>query len=406
MSIAAEPETLKQDPETLMTRRHEQVASHHDRAQQFANESEHGDPSQKLCPANVQSGSQGDHHHRDHDFSHLPYLDAEKLCQIRSSSHRHRRNRGTQRPQIDPSRHPCPPLSHQPSRPGIESSCNGELRNNFSKHQGDQQLSQPNKQIAPEHRWTARDNRKRENRVHADHRRQVGEAQSKVRPQAHRPIKLGVIAQRFKLSGISRVCSRLSCHTILSTSGGREFWVALSLLGNICNSLVSSVEPCGTSVYPVVYAFSRNLIRAPEPYRSLLLGRQQPDLTHDCSHIVEIDIAEYFAIAHINHADASDRKLFPRLEHVLIGATKRPFDGAVAVVDISAHQLEFEIRNALQFGEEELAHFSLTVTNLAKGHVLIEDIVSEQGKNLIRVVGIPPRNPLLRHRSIPIRGGL
>src|ERR1700688_3121407 len=106
MSIAAEPETLKQDPETLMTRRHEQVASHHDRAQQFANESEHGDPSQKLCAADVQSGSQSDHHHRDHDFSNLPYLDAEKLRQIRSSPHGHRRNRGTQGPQVNPSTHP------------------------------------------------------------------------------------------------------------------------------------------------------------------------------------------------------------------------------------------------------------------------------------------------------------
>src|ERR1700694_4087645 len=168
MSIAAETETLKQHPEALVPRRHKQVASHHDRAQQFANESEHGDPSQKLCAANVQSGSQGDHRHRNHDFSNLPYLDAEKLRQIRSSSHGHRRNRGTQRPQVDPSRHPCPPLSHQPSRPWIESSSNRKLRDNLSKHQGDQQLSQPNEQIAPEHGRTARSDGKRENAVPTD----------------------------------------------------------------------------------------------------------------------------------------------------------------------------------------------------------------------------------------------
>ena len=77
----------------------------------------------------------------------------------------------------------------------------------------------------------------------------------------------------------------------------------------------------------------------------------------------------------------------------------------MAVVDIGAHQLEFEIRNAFQFGEEELAHFSLTVTNLAKSHVLVEDIVREQREYLVRVMGIPARNPLLRHRGIPIGGG-
>src|SRR4029077_7354422 len=146
----------------------------------------------------------------------------------------------------------------------------------------------------------------------------------------------GVIPKRFKLSGISRVCGCLGCH--------RDPLASLGIAGR---------------------------------------SWQQPDLAHDCSHIVEIEIAEYFAIAHIDHADASNRKLFPGLEHVLVGATKHPFDGAVAAMDISAHQLEFEIRNAFQFGEEELAHFSLTVTNLAKSHVLIEDIVSEQGKNLI-----------------------
>ena len=76
-----------------------------------------------------------------------------------------------------------------------------------------------------------------------------------------------------------------------------------------------------------------------------------------------------------------------------------------AAMDISAHQLEFEIRNAFQFGEEELAHFSLTVTNLAKSHVLVEDIVRELREYLVRVMGIPARNPPLRHRGIPIRGG-
>src|SRR5712692_5770333 len=128
MSIAPKPETLKQDPEALVPRRDEQITPHHHRSQQFANESEHGNPSQKLRPANVQSSSQGDHHHRDHDFSHLTYLDAEKLRQIRSSSHRHRRNRGTQRPQVNPSRHPSPTLSHQPSRPWIETAGDGIMR--------------------------------------------------------------------------------------------------------------------------------------------------------------------------------------------------------------------------------------------------------------------------------------
>src|SRR6266446_7802703 len=117
-------------------------------------------------------------------------------------------------------------------------------------------------------------------------------------------------------------------------------------------------------------------------------GGQQPDLAHDCSRIVEIDVAKYFAIAHIDHADASDRKLFPRLEHVFVGATKHPFDGAMPAVNISALQLELEIGNAFQFGKEELANLSLTVTNLAKSHILIEDIVSEQREHLVRVVGI------------------
>src|ERR1700730_5325809 len=127
MSIAAEPETLKQHSETLVTGRHKPITPHHNRAQQFANESEHGDPSQKLCPADVQSGSQSDHRHRNHDFSNLTYVDAEELRQIRSSSHGHRRNRGTQRPHVDPSRHPCPPFSHQPSSPWIEAAGNGIL---------------------------------------------------------------------------------------------------------------------------------------------------------------------------------------------------------------------------------------------------------------------------------------
>src|SRR5260221_9545596 len=124
---------------------------------------------------------------------------------------------------------------------------------------------------------TGRGDVKLEHRVHANQRRQVGEAQSEVRPQAHGAIKLGVIAERFKLSRVSRVCSRLSCHTILSTPGGREFWVALSLLGNICSPFgvlcgapCTSVSPLGvpcgalcTSVYPVVHAFCGNSIRAP-----------------------------------------------------------------------------------------------------------------------------------------------
>src|ERR1700686_1673590 len=108
MSIATEPETLEEYPEALVTGREQQVAPHHDRAQQFANESEHGDAGQKFSAADVQSRSRGDHGYRDRDFSNLADLNAEKLSYVRSASHGHRRNGSAQGPQIDPSRHPSP----------------------------------------------------------------------------------------------------------------------------------------------------------------------------------------------------------------------------------------------------------------------------------------------------------
>src|SRR5882757_3582576 len=139
-------------------------------------------------------------------------MDAEKLSYVRGSSHGHRRNGGTQGPQVDPPRHPGPTLSHQPPGPGVKTAGNGKLGDNLSEHQGYQQLPQPNKQIAPEHRWTASGDRKGENRVDANHRRQVGEAKREVRPQAHGAIELGVIAEGFELSRVSFRCGWLWCH--------------------------------------------------------------------------------------------------------------------------------------------------------------------------------------------------
>src|SRR5712671_1573468 len=61
---------------------------------------------------------------------------------------------------------------------------------------------------------------------------------------------------------------------------------------------------------------------------------QHRDLAHDCTRIVEIDAARYFAVAHVDNADASDRELLSRVEHSLIRTAKDPFDGSVAALDI------------------------------------------------------------------------
>ena len=200
MSIAPQPKTLEQHLKTKMTGHDQQVAPHHDRAQQFANEPKHGDPSQQLRAADVQGRRPDDHRNRDRNFPSLTYRDAEQLRDIRSASHRYCGNRGEQSPQVNPPRHPRPPLPHQPPRPGIETARNRELRDNLAEHQRHQQLSQPDKQIAPEHRGPARGQGKRKHRVHADHRRKVGEPEREVRPQTHRAIELRVVPERLKLS--------------------------------------------------------------------------------------------------------------------------------------------------------------------------------------------------------------
>src|ERR1035437_2158361 len=70
---------------------------------------------------------------------------------------------------------------------------------------------------------------------------------------------------------------------------------------------------------------------------SSLLGGQHSDLAHDCTRIVEIEAACNLAVAHVNHAHASDRELLSRFVDPLVGTAKRPFDGAVAVMNGGAH---------------------------------------------------------------------
>ena len=46
-------------------------------------------------------------------------------------------------------------------------------------------------------------------------------------------------------------------------------------------------------------------------------------------------------------------------------------------MNIGPQQLEFKIGDSFNFGGDELSHFGGAVTDLAKGHVLVGDIVRE-----------------------------
>src|SRR6266567_1500196 len=85
-------------------------------------------------------------------------------------------------------------------------------------------------QVAPEHGRTAGGDGKSENGVDTHYRGQIGEAEREVRPQAHRAIKVGVIAEGFELSGVSLSCGWLGCHRDPFRLGPQNSGVGLAIL--------------------------------------------------------------------------------------------------------------------------------------------------------------------------------
>src|ERR1700692_4162614 len=97
----------------------------------------------------------------------------------------HPRHRPAQRPAIHPPGHPCPALTDETARPGIDSSGNRKLRDDFAEHEAYHELSQSDADIGPPHRRAADHIGGRKQRVDADHRRQIREDQGENLPLSH-----------------------------------------------------------------------------------------------------------------------------------------------------------------------------------------------------------------------------
>src|SRR6476620_3738644 len=215
MSVA-KAEVFKEKRKALTPRRGQQICSHGDGAEQFADEAKRGDPGQEFGSAEVQRCGGDDQTNCDRDQSGRAGFDAKNVSKKRSASHCYARDRGTQCPEIDPSRHPCPTLSHQPASPGIEAARNRELRDNLAEYHCDKQLSHSDEQIVPEHGRPARGDGECKQGVHPDDGREVSEPEREVRPQAHGTIKVRYIAEGLELSSVLISCTDLSFHRLFS----------------------------------------------------------------------------------------------------------------------------------------------------------------------------------------------
>ena len=186
-----------------MARKQEQIAADHDGADQFADEAEHGDPREQARAAQIQHRRHGDEHERDDGRRDGSALDAEQLREKRRDPGRDSGHGAAQGPGVNPARHPRPAFADEAPRPGIQAAGNRKLRNDLAEHQAHHELSQADENIGPPHRRAAGGEGGREQRVHADHRRQVREAQGEVLPLRHGAIEMRHIAQGTQLVGVS-----------------------------------------------------------------------------------------------------------------------------------------------------------------------------------------------------------
>ncbi|MNO99625.1 hypothetical protein D3C76_913990 [compost metagenome] len=180
----------------------QQVATHQQRATQLADEAEHGDTGEQLGAAEVEHGGNGDQAEGDGDGSVAMHLEAEHGGHVRAGADGDTGDGCAECPGIHPAHHPCPAFAHQATRPRVDATGNRELRYHFAEHQAHQHLAETDQQVGPEHRRTARGQAQAEQGVDADDRRQVGEAEGEVLPQAHAAFEVGAVAECFQLLGV------------------------------------------------------------------------------------------------------------------------------------------------------------------------------------------------------------
>jgi len=210
-AVNADVEGVEQHAQRLMTFENQQVDADDHRADQFAEEAEHGDPRQHLGAAQIDQRGEQCQHQRDDDIGVVARLKPEHRRQIRAGTDSHCRNGHAQGDGVDPADHPCPFLANQTPCPWIDAAGNRELRHHFAEDQAHQQLAATDQQVSPEHRWSASGEAQAEQGINPYDRRQISEAQREVFPQAHAAVEVGGVAQFAQLFGIA------------VGNGGREF---------------------------------------------------------------------------------------------------------------------------------------------------------------------------------------
>ena len=151
-AIDADVEGVEQHAERLVTLEDQQVNTDDHRADQFAEEAEHGDARQYFGAAEVDQRGEQRQHQGDDDVGVVARLKSQHGCQVRASTDRNGSNGDAQRDGVDPADHPRPFLADQSARPWVNAARNRELRNHFAEDQAHQQLAATNQQIGPEHR--------------------------------------------------------------------------------------------------------------------------------------------------------------------------------------------------------------------------------------------------------------
>ncbi len=192
----------------------------HDRPQHLGREAEDGYAGEVPDSREVDQRRERDDRDRDQLRLVLGRREAEQGADVRGRSERHGGDRHEQRPGVEPAREPAEPLPDELLRPLVDPTGDRILRHDFRERENDEHLARNDQRNRPDHRGACGREPEGEERVHADDRREVGEAEREVAPQAERSRQLLAVPERRELG---RICSTLiSLHA--SSFVARDHW--------------------------------------------------------------------------------------------------------------------------------------------------------------------------------------
>ena len=197
----------------------EQEQPEPDDADEFGEEPDACDAGQPLRAREVDGQRQHEQRQSKDEGGVAAEFEPKETCEESRPELRHRGDRDDERADVDPRGHPCVPLAPQTPGPRVDPAGDGELGDDLAEDESHEQLPAGDDDDPPDRWRPAGRQRHCQQRVDADERREVREAEGEVRPGTHRPLERVAIAENGQMVGIGEVATGLSAAGVVNARG-------------------------------------------------------------------------------------------------------------------------------------------------------------------------------------------